>query len=180
MFVFLQKSPTCVLCGIQGHIQRDCPGRPCPHCGLTSHGLNPCRVPPVWKQHCQRCGAMGHLTDVSLWLLVSKQPSGFIRQVLTSQEGSFVKPWSAQSLFPSEENFFSFLYVPQACPDTWRQYHLTVSWVFLAHFLHCKTWPGSKPRFCIFALAAMADFQSDFWNRKTWSSIQTRLLGLIF
>ncbi|XP_013862092.1 zinc finger CCHC domain-containing protein 7 isoform X2 [Austrofundulus limnaeus] len=60
----------------KGHIQRDCPRRPCPHCGLTSHGLDPCRVPPVWKQHCQRCGTMGHLTD--------------------------------------------------ACPDTWRQYHLTV------------------------------------------------------
>ncbi|XP_024864356.1 zinc finger CCHC domain-containing protein 7 isoform X2 [Kryptolebias marmoratus] len=71
-----EKSPTCVLCGIQGHIQRDCPGRPCPHCGLPSHSLDPCRVPPVWKQHCQRCGATGHLTD--------------------------------------------------ACPDTWRQYHLTV------------------------------------------------------
>lgn len=63
--VFQQKSPTCILCGIRGHIQRDCPGRPCPHCGLPSHGLDPCRVPPVWKQHCQRCGAMGHLTDVS-------------------------------------------------------------------------------------------------------------------
>ncbi|XP_037531752.1 zinc finger CCHC domain-containing protein 7 [Nematolebias whitei] len=72
-----KKSPACVLCGIRGHIQRDCPGRPCPHCGLPSHGLDPCRVPPVWNQHCQRCGTMGHLTD--------------------------------------------------ACPDTWRQYHLTVS-----------------------------------------------------
>uniref|UniRef100_A0A1A8NWG8 Zinc finger CCHC domain-containing protein 7 n=2 Tax=Nothobranchius rachovii TaxID=451742 RepID=A0A1A8NWG8_9TELE len=71
-----KKRPTCVLCGIQGHIQRDCQSRPCPKCGLPPHGLSPCRVPSVWKQHCQRCGMMGHLSD--------------------------------------------------ACPDTWRQYHLTV------------------------------------------------------
>ncbi|XP_042349353.1 zinc finger CCHC domain-containing protein 7-like isoform X2 [Plectropomus leopardus] len=60
----------------KGHIQRDCPGRPCPSCGLPSHGLRPCGRPPVWKQHCQRCGMSGHLSD--------------------------------------------------ACPDTWRQYHLTI------------------------------------------------------
>ncbi|KAM9356694.1 uncharacterized protein ABDE67_004277 [Symphorus nematophorus] len=71
-----KKCPTCVLCGIQGHIQRDCPGRPCPSCGLPSHGFRPCERPPLWNQHCQRCGVAGHLSD--------------------------------------------------ACPDTWRQYHLTV------------------------------------------------------
>ncbi|XP_037636107.1 zinc finger CCHC domain-containing protein 7-like [Sebastes umbrosus] len=71
-----KKCPTCVLCGIQGHVQRDCPGRPCPSCGLPSHGLKPCARPPVWNQHCQRCGMPGHLSDV--------------------------------------------------CPDTWRQYHLTI------------------------------------------------------
>ncbi|XP_029918699.1 zinc finger CCHC domain-containing protein 7-like isoform X2 [Myripristis murdjan] len=71
-----KKCRTCVLCGIQGHIQRDCPGRHCPTCGLPSHGLRPCREPPIWSQHCQRCGMTGHLSD--------------------------------------------------ACPDTWRQYHLTV------------------------------------------------------
>ncbi|XP_049442721.1 zinc finger CCHC domain-containing protein 7-like isoform X1 [Epinephelus fuscoguttatus] len=75
-YYYKQKFPTCVLCGIQGHIQRDCPGRPCPRCGLPSHGLRPCERPPVWKQHCHRCGMLGHLSD--------------------------------------------------ACPDTWRQYHLTI------------------------------------------------------
>ncbi|CAJ1058456.1 zinc finger CCHC domain-containing protein 7-like [Xyrichtys novacula] len=72
----LKKCPTCVLCGIRGHIQRDCPGRPCPSCRLPSHCLRPCERPPVWNQHCQRCGLAGHLSD--------------------------------------------------ACPDLWRQYHLTV------------------------------------------------------
>lgn len=71
-----KKCPTCVLCGIQGHIQRDCTGRPCPSCGLPSHGFTPCERPPVWNQHCERCGMTGHLSD--------------------------------------------------ACPDTWRQYHLTI------------------------------------------------------
>ncbi len=61
-----QKCPTCVLCGIQGHIQRDCPGRPCSICGLPSHGFRPCERPPLWNQHCQRCGMTGHLSDVSL------------------------------------------------------------------------------------------------------------------
>ncbi|XP_054889905.1 zinc finger CCHC domain-containing protein 7 isoform X2 [Poeciliopsis prolifica] len=73
---FHKKSPTCVLCGVQGHVQRDCPSRPCSTCGLPSHALKPCRVPPMWKQHCQRCGVTGHVFD--------------------------------------------------ACPDSWRQYHLTV------------------------------------------------------
>ncbi|KAM4732736.1 uncharacterized protein FYW61_008418 [Anableps anableps] len=73
---FHKKCPTCVLCGVQGHVQRDCPSRPCSTCGLPSHALNPCKVPPVWKQHCQRCGVTGHMFDT--------------------------------------------------CPDTWRQYHLTV------------------------------------------------------
>uniref|UniRef100_A0A3Q2QRP1 Zinc finger CCHC domain-containing protein 7 n=1 Tax=Fundulus heteroclitus TaxID=8078 RepID=A0A3Q2QRP1_FUNHE len=73
---FHKKCPTCVLCGVQGHGQRDCPSRPCSTCGLPSHAPMPCKVPPVWKQHCQRCGVTGHMSD--------------------------------------------------ACPDTWRQYHLTV------------------------------------------------------
>ncbi|XP_047440999.1 zinc finger CCHC domain-containing protein 7-like isoform X1 [Mugil cephalus] len=60
----------------EGHIRRDCPGRPCSSCGLPFHGLRPCEMPPVWNQHCQRCGITGHLSD--------------------------------------------------ACPDTWRQYHLTI------------------------------------------------------
>lgn len=60
---FHKKCPTCVLCGVQGHIQRDCPSRPCSTCGLPSHAFNPCRVPPVWKQHCQRCGVTGHMSD---------------------------------------------------------------------------------------------------------------------
>ncbi|KAG7518799.1 zinc finger CCHC domain-containing protein 7-like isoform X1 [Solea senegalensis] len=58
-----QKYPTCVLCGIKGHIQRDCPSRPCPSCGLPSHGLRPCEKPPVWNQLCWRCGMTGHLSD---------------------------------------------------------------------------------------------------------------------
>lgn len=62
--LYWQKSPTCVLCGMQGHTQRDCPGRPCTNCGLSSHNPNPCKVPPVWNQHCQRCGMTGHLSDV--------------------------------------------------------------------------------------------------------------------
>lgn len=70
-----QKYPICVLCGIQGHIQRKCPSRPCGRCGLPSHGLKPCDLPPVWNQHCLRCGMTGHLSDVSsqvwpLWVLV--------------------------------------------------------------------------------------------------------------
>ncbi|KAM6923957.1 uncharacterized protein FYW49_006382 [Xenentodon cancila] len=71
-----QRCPTCVLCGIQGHIQKDCPGRHCFNCGLPPHSPGPCKVPPVWNQHCQRCGMTGHLSD--------------------------------------------------GCPDTWRQYHLTI------------------------------------------------------
>ncbi|KAM8910128.1 zinc finger CCHC domain-containing protein 7-like isoform 2-T2 [Spinachia spinachia] len=71
-----KKCPTCVLCGIQGHVQRHCEGRPCPNCGLPSHGHRPCERPQVWNQHCQRCGMSGHLSDT--------------------------------------------------CPDTWRQYHLTI------------------------------------------------------
>ncbi|KAM9376030.1 zinc finger CCHC domain-containing protein 7-like, partial [Pholidichthys leucotaenia] len=71
-----KKCPICVLCGIEGHIQRNCPGRPCPRCGLPSHDLRPCVLPPVSNQLCQRCGMTGHLSDV--------------------------------------------------CPDTWRQYHLTI------------------------------------------------------
>ncbi|KAM4555657.1 uncharacterized protein PAE49_014631 isoform 2-T2 [Odontesthes bonariensis] len=59
-----KKGPTCVLCGIQGHTQKNCPGRPCSSCGLPSHGLSPCRLPPVWNQHCQRCRVTGHLSDV--------------------------------------------------------------------------------------------------------------------
>ncbi|XP_035506426.2 zinc finger CCHC domain-containing protein 7-like [Scophthalmus maximus] len=58
-----KKCPTCVLCGIQGHIQRDCPCRPCPICGLPLHGLRPCEKPPIWNQLCQRCGMTGHLSD---------------------------------------------------------------------------------------------------------------------
>ncbi|KAF6726740.1 Zinc finger CCHC domain-containing protein 7 [Oryzias melastigma] len=57
-----KKSPTCVLCGTQGHIQKNCPGRPCPDCGLPSHGVRPCGIPPVWNQHCRRCGMRGHLS----------------------------------------------------------------------------------------------------------------------
>ncbi|XP_034546658.1 zinc finger CCHC domain-containing protein 7-like [Notolabrus celidotus] len=73
---YSKKCPTCILCGIKGHIQRDCPGRPCSSCGLPSHSSRPCERPPVWNQHCQRCGVAGHLSD--------------------------------------------------ACPDLWRQYHLTI------------------------------------------------------
>ncbi|XP_034399202.1 zinc finger CCHC domain-containing protein 7-like isoform X2 [Cyclopterus lumpus] len=47
----------------KGHILRDCPGRPCPNCGLPSHGLRPCERPRVWNQYCQRCGMSGHLSD---------------------------------------------------------------------------------------------------------------------
>lgn len=59
-----KKYPVCVLCGIRGHLQKDCPSRLCPRCGLVSHGLKPCSRPPVWHQHCQRCGMTGHLSDV--------------------------------------------------------------------------------------------------------------------
>ncbi|XP_011478380.1 zinc finger CCHC domain-containing protein 7 [Oryzias latipes] len=59
---FDKKSSTCVLCGTQGHVQKNCPGRPCPDCGLPAHGLHPCRIPPVWNQHCRRCGMIGHLS----------------------------------------------------------------------------------------------------------------------
>ncbi|XP_067375501.1 zinc finger CCHC domain-containing protein 7-like isoform X3 [Channa argus] len=58
-----KKYPTCILCGIRGHIQKVCPRRPCTSCGLLSHGFGPCENPPVWKQHCQRCGMTGHLSD---------------------------------------------------------------------------------------------------------------------
>ncbi|XP_029703042.1 zinc finger CCHC domain-containing protein 7-like isoform X2 [Takifugu rubripes] len=73
---YQKKSPMCILCGTRGHVCRDCPSRPCSSCGLPSHVPGPCKRPPVWNQHCQRCGVAGHLLD--------------------------------------------------ACPDTWRQYHLTV------------------------------------------------------
>uniref|UniRef100_A0A3P8SWQ2 Zinc finger CCHC domain-containing protein 7 n=1 Tax=Amphiprion percula TaxID=161767 RepID=A0A3P8SWQ2_AMPPE len=62
-YLYKKKRPPCVLCGMQGHLQRDCPNRPCPSCGLPSHGLRPCEMPPVWNQHCQRCGITGHLSD---------------------------------------------------------------------------------------------------------------------
>ncbi|XP_022616029.1 zinc finger CCHC domain-containing protein 7-like [Seriola dumerili] len=58
-----KKCPTCVLCGVKGHIQKICPSRPCPSCGLPAHGLRLCEKPPVWNQHCQRCGMTGHLSD---------------------------------------------------------------------------------------------------------------------
>ncbi|KAM9740664.1 uncharacterized protein ACNS7B_012007 isoform 2-T2 [Menidia menidia] len=60
---FHKKSPVCVLCGIRGHVQKNCPGRPCSSCGLPSHGPGPCRVPPVWRQYCHRCQMTGHLSD---------------------------------------------------------------------------------------------------------------------
>lgn len=59
-----RKCPVCVLCGIQGHLQRECPTRPCSRCGLLAHGARACDRPPVWHQHCQRCGIMGHLSDI--------------------------------------------------------------------------------------------------------------------
>lgn len=62
-----QKSPMCILCGTRGHVCRDCPSRPCSSCGLPSHAPGPCKRPPVWNQHCQRCGVAGHLLDVSLF-----------------------------------------------------------------------------------------------------------------
>ncbi|XP_063733412.1 zinc finger CCHC domain-containing protein 7-like isoform X2 [Eleginops maclovinus] len=65
-----RKCPTCILCGIQGHTQRDCPGSPCSSCGLPSHGLRRCERPPLWNQHCQRCGMSGHLSDIRLELPV--------------------------------------------------------------------------------------------------------------
>ncbi|KAG7230376.1 hypothetical protein INR49_024482 [Caranx melampygus] len=61
-----KRSPTCVLCGVKGHVQRDCPSRPCPSCGLPAHGLKLCEKPPLWNQHCQRCGMTGHLSDIRL------------------------------------------------------------------------------------------------------------------
>ncbi|XP_033829652.1 zinc finger CCHC domain-containing protein 7-like [Periophthalmus magnuspinnatus] len=72
-----KKCPVCVLCGIQGHLQKECPSRPCSKCGLLSHASRACDRLPVWNQHCQRCGLMGHLSDI--------------------------------------------------CPDTWRQYHYTIT-----------------------------------------------------
>ncbi|KAJ0044188.1 hypothetical protein NL108_005176 [Boleophthalmus pectinirostris] len=72
-----KKYAVCVLCGIQGHLQIECPNRPCSRCGLLSHGSRACDRQPVWNQHCQRCSLMGHLSDV--------------------------------------------------CPDTWRQYHYTIT-----------------------------------------------------
>ncbi|XP_068181568.1 zinc finger CCHC domain-containing protein 7-like isoform X2 [Antennarius striatus] len=60
---YQKKCPICILCGTQGHIQRDCPGRPCSSCGLPSHGFTRCDRPPMWNQHCQRCGMAGHLSD---------------------------------------------------------------------------------------------------------------------
>ncbi|XP_074529426.1 zinc finger CCHC domain-containing protein 7-like isoform X2 [Halichoeres trimaculatus] len=64
-----KKHPVCILCGIMGHIQWDCPDRPCSSCGLPSHSSRPCERPPVRNQHCQRCGVVGHLSDAcpDLW-----------------------------------------------------------------------------------------------------------------
>ncbi|KAL0974212.1 hypothetical protein UPYG_G00217150 [Umbra pygmaea] len=70
-----RRQPACVLCGLHGHVLRDCLSRHCSSCGLPSHGYQPCSVPAFWNQHCLRCGMIGHLLD--------------------------------------------------ACPDTWRQFHLT-------------------------------------------------------
>uniref|UniRef100_A0A8C6TZ62 Zinc finger CCHC domain-containing protein 7 n=1 Tax=Neogobius melanostomus TaxID=47308 RepID=A0A8C6TZ62_9GOBI len=59
-----RKYPICVLCGIQGHLQKECPTQTCSRCGLLAHGARACDRPPVWHQHCQRCGIMGHLLDI--------------------------------------------------------------------------------------------------------------------
>ncbi|KAJ8015599.1 hypothetical protein DPEC_G00027780 [Dallia pectoralis] len=56
-----RRRSSCVLCGLQGHVQKGCPGRHCPSCGLPSHGRQSCSAPPLWNQHCQRCGMTGHL-----------------------------------------------------------------------------------------------------------------------
>lgn len=72
-----QKCPTCILCGIQGHAQRDCTSRLCSTCGLPSHGLRPCERPPLWNQHCQRCGVTGHLSDVRFSYVVGNLNSIF-------------------------------------------------------------------------------------------------------
>lgn len=95
----MQKYPTCILCGIRGHIQRDCPGRPCTSCGLPSHDLEPCEKPPVWKQHCQRCGMTGHLSDVSLCVSLQVSPlrgaalKEFVRFVLTDSASGAQTPF---------------------------------------------------------------------------------------
>ncbi|XP_056295215.1 zinc finger CCHC domain-containing protein 7-like isoform X2 [Pseudoliparis swirei] len=85
-----KKSPTCVLCGIQGHVQRDCPGRPCPNCALPSHGLRPCERPRVWNQHCHRCGMMGHLSDTC--------PDTWRQYHFTIRSELPVRPWTAHVL----------------------------------------------------------------------------------
>lgn len=59
-----RRRPVCVLCGINGHLQKECPSRPCSRCGLLAHGVTACDRPPVWHQHCQRCGMTGHLSDI--------------------------------------------------------------------------------------------------------------------
>ncbi|KAI9538836.1 hypothetical protein NQZ68_008912 [Dissostichus eleginoides] len=85
-----RKCPTCILCGIQGHTQRDCPGRPCPSCGLPSHGLRRCERPPLWNQHCQRCGTSGHLSDVC--------PDTWRQNHLTIRLELPVRPWTVHTL----------------------------------------------------------------------------------
>lgn len=55
---------------MRGHVGRDCPNRPCSSCGLPSHGHRACERPPVWSQHCHRCGITGHLLDVSLFTML--------------------------------------------------------------------------------------------------------------
>ncbi|XP_028444555.1 zinc finger CCHC domain-containing protein 7 isoform X3 [Perca flavescens] len=89
-----KKCSTCVLCGIQGHIQRDCPGRPCPTCGLPLHGLRPCERPPVWNQHCQRCGISGHLSDVC--------PDTWRQYHLTIRLELPVRPWTVHTHKPKK------------------------------------------------------------------------------
>ncbi|XP_029297469.1 zinc finger CCHC domain-containing protein 7-like [Cottoperca gobio] len=85
-----KKCPTCILCGIQGHIQRDCPGRRCPSCELPSHRLRPCERPPVWNQHCQRCGMLGHLSDAC--------PDTWRQNHLTIRSELPVRPWTVHTL----------------------------------------------------------------------------------
>ncbi|XP_010899620.2 zinc finger CCHC domain-containing protein 7 [Esox lucius] len=79
-----RRRPSCVLCGLQGHVQRGCPGRHCPSCGLPSHGHQSCSAPPLWNQHCQRCGMTGHLSTAC--------PDAWRQFHLTTQEEVPLRP----------------------------------------------------------------------------------------
>lgn len=66
VFVCVQKSPPCFLCGNPGHLSNECPNRHCNNCGLPGHLYDSCSERAYWHKQCHRCSMTGHFFDVSI------------------------------------------------------------------------------------------------------------------